>query len=100
MSCQCPEVHDGREWRPQCEALETGSLASAEAESPEPRSGRCPRCGGSIVRVYFELAKVDLDKQRRLRALRPLGRPRDSGALPMPIGDLRLERVDYVDPEC
>ena len=46
MSCQCPEVHDGREWRPQCEALEAGSLASAEAEGPEPRSWRCPRCGG------------------------------------------------------
>jgi hypothetical protein len=38
MSCQCPEVHDGLEWRPQCEALEAGSLASAEAEGPEPRS--------------------------------------------------------------
>ena len=61
MSCQCPEVHDGREWRPQCEALAAGSLASAEAEGPEPRSWRCPRCGGSIVRVYFELAKVDPD---------------------------------------
>jgi hypothetical protein len=37
MSCQCPEVHDGREWRPQCEALEAGSLASAEAEGPTPQ---------------------------------------------------------------
>jgi hypothetical protein len=31
MSCQCPEVHDGLEWRPHCEALEAGSLANAES---------------------------------------------------------------------
>jgi hypothetical protein len=61
MSCQCPEVHDGREWLPQCEAFEAGSLASAEAEGPEPRSWRCPRCGWAIVRVHLELAKVDPD---------------------------------------
>jgi hypothetical protein len=47
MSYQCPEVDDGREWLPQCEALEAGSLANAEAEGPEPRSWRCPRCHGS-----------------------------------------------------
>ena len=59
MSCQCPEVHEGGEWQPQCEAFEAGSLESAEAEGPDPRSWRCPRCGGSIVRVSFEPAKVD-----------------------------------------
>ncbi len=35
----------------QCEALQAGSLASAEAQGPDPRSWRCPRCDGSIVRV-------------------------------------------------
>ena len=53
MSCQCPEVHDGREWLPHREAPEARSLANAEAEGLEPRSWRCPRCGGSIVRASF-----------------------------------------------
>jgi hypothetical protein len=74
MSCQCPEVYDGREWRPQCEALEAGALANAEAEGPEPRSWRCPRCGGSIVRAYFEPAKVDPNNND---AFVPLDHPGD-----------------------
>jgi|SRR6516162_8089887 hypothetical protein len=73
MSCQCPEVHDGDEWLPHCEAGDAGSLAGAEAEGLEPRSWRCPRCGGSIVRVYLELAKIDPDNNDAFLPLEPPG---------------------------
>src|SRR5437870_13486001 len=74
VSCDCPEVHEGREWRPQCESLEAGSLAVAEAEGREPRSWRCPRCRGPIVRMYFDPTKIDPNNND---AFVPLDHPGD-----------------------
>jgi len=38
-------------------------------------------------------------RRRRVRALGRPGRPGDSSRLSMPIGKMRVDRVDYVHPE-
>jgi hypothetical protein len=57
--CNCPELYtENRGWQPVCEAVLPGrigaSLRDAAAEGPDPRSWRCPKCQGAIVRGFWE----------------------------------------------
>jgi uncharacterized protein with PIN domain len=59
MFCNCPEVWIGTEWTVWCEAIDDegrlfADLDDAAAEGSEPRTWRCPKCHGPIVRVFWE----------------------------------------------
>ena len=49
--------------------------------------------------MYLELAKVDPDNHDGFVPFDQSGDPCDAGALPMPLSEMRVERVDHVDPE-